>query len=69
MMRDEFAKQYMNVKASGVKPADFDAFWKRGVEEAEDIPIDYRLEKVDIPSTIVDCYILLNESMHKSYGR
>lgn len=40
------------------KPKDFDEYWERALQELENQPLDYQLERVQYPSSQVDCYNL-----------
>ena len=57
-MKKEVIKEYQEYQGSGIKPADFDDFWERALQELNDQSLDYELEKVDIPSKIADFYNL-----------
>lgn len=51
-------KELENYSGSGIKPADFDAFWEDGLREMESLPLDYILDPVDIPSQVANFYHL-----------
>ena len=51
-------KDLENYSGSGIKPADFDAFWEDGLREMESLPLDYILDPVDIPSQVANFYHL-----------
>lgn len=51
-------KELENYSGSGIKPADFDAFWEDGLLEMESLPLDYILDPVDIPSQVANFYHL-----------
>lgn len=51
-------KDLENYSGSGIKPADFDAFWEDGLLEMESLPLDYILDPVDIPSQVANFYHL-----------
>ena len=51
-------KELENYSGSGIKPAEFDAFWEDGLLEMESLPLDYILDPVDIPSQVANFYHL-----------
>lgn len=42
----------------GEKPVDFDRFWDNELKKLNELPLDYELEKVDIPSKVAEFYNL-----------
>ncbi len=58
MKAESVIQQYQNYLGSGIKPADFDEFWDNQLEKLEQLPLDYELEKVEIPSRVADFYNL-----------
>lgn len=58
MKAEKVIHQYQNYLGSGIKPANFDEFWDKQLEELEQIPLDYELERVEIPSRVADFYNL-----------
>lgn len=58
MKVEKVIHQYQNYLGSGIKPANFDEFWDKQLEELEQIPLDYELERVEIPSRVADFYNL-----------
>lgn len=57
-MRQKTVAKLLQYEGRGQKPQDFDVFWDNELEKLAALPLDFQLEKVDIASTIVDCYIL-----------
>ncbi|OCA86218.1 MULTISPECIES: alpha/beta fold hydrolase [unclassified Bacillus (in: firmicutes)] len=58
MKAEKVIHQYQNYLGSGIKPANFDEFWDKQLEELERLPLDYELERVEIPSRVADFYNL-----------
>lgn len=58
--------QWIDYQGSGVKPNDFDQWWNQKVTEINNLPLDYELEKVPIPSNVADFYHLYFIGRHKS---
>ncbi len=58
MKAEKVIHQYQNYLGSGIKPANFDEFWDKQLEELEQLPLDYELERVEIPSRVADFYNL-----------
>lgn len=58
MKAEQVFNEYNSYIGSGKKPADFDEFWDKGLEELSQLPLQYELEKVNIPSHIADFYNL-----------
>ncbi|MEK6455791.1 acetylxylan esterase [Caldifermentibacillus hisashii] len=55
--------QYKNYLGSGQKPEDFDVYWDRALQELDELPLKYDLEKVNIPSGVADFYNLYFEGV------
>jgi cephalosporin-C deacetylase len=58
MKIEQVVIQYKDYFGEGIKPEDFDEFWNQQLEELEKLPLDYELDKVNIPSRVADFYNL-----------
>ena len=51
-------RKYADYKGLGEKPKDFDEVWNQGKKEVDKLGFDYKLEKVNEPSNVVNFYHL-----------
>lgn len=58
MKVEQIVNQYKDYFGQGIMPADFDDFWDKQLGELDQIPLEYELEKVDIPSRVAEFYNL-----------
>lgn len=58
MKKEQVISEFEHYKGSGIKPSDFDTFWDNGLQQLDETPLEYEMNKVDIPSKIADFYEL-----------
>jgi len=58
MIIDFLTAGYKDYAGMGKKPADFDEFWDKAKAEVDRLPLEFELEKVDIPSQVAEFYYL-----------
>lgn len=54
----QIMNEYKDYMGQGEKPVDFDCFWDNELKKLNELPVEYELEKVDIPSKVAEFYNL-----------
>lgn len=58
MKKEQVINEYREYKGSGRKPADYDAYWDKAIQELAEQSLDYELERVEIPSKTAEFFNL-----------
>lgn len=57
-MVDLKLEELFQYNGRGKKPEKFDEFWEKELSRIDSCPLEYQIEKIDIPSNVASCYRL-----------